>query len=503
MAEELSAEQKTQIELAKAQQQQADQPRDLRELIAMEEAKAVAPKEGEKKAKKEPLTQEDMAKVTDLLGQQLSFRKPKEEKKEEKKEEAKKEEEVKAEDKEEKKVEKADEKVKEEKKVKTTKRPEIDPVQIATDAATSAARAVADSFKPKEAKKEEVADFLTDEEKDELLVFQEMGRLNPAYKGLATQYRDSVKRIENYRQAWAKENPEKEFDPEDEAHDDFYKRVAPQFNERDYRKAEARLAGMDMVKDIETKTQSETASLKAELAEKELTPIIHSTKIHAAVEILKGIDPAHLKAVEKDGFDKFREQEPTIADALSISASRLSGFIEAARQIDEPKARIPIDLKNPAHNEYINYLIAKEDEMKSRPMKDQLDEQGRMFSTRTDMLSMQPSMRKRYWFYNDDLLISERISEETEMAKKFVENENQRMEKFAKLRGWKMGDASKPSQQAEKNGSSHKEEKRSDVEKIIESPEASGGGKVDSSAPGDKKTDADFFERSASILFRR
>src|SRR4029077_3831529 len=124
-----------------------------------------------------------------------------------------------------------------------------------------------------------------------------------------------------------KENPEETFDPNDEAHDAFYDRITPSFNERDFRKAEARMAAKELVDKTAAKSDGEQAQLKAELAKKELEPTIYNARLEAAATVLNAINPEYTKLIEseKDGFNKFQEQDPLAAHALIIAAQRLSG----------------------------------------------------------------------------------------------------------------------------------------------------------------------------------
>lgn len=480
-----------------------DQPRNLQELLEIEQARdaeraAAEPPAPAPEKKKEPkkLSKDDLSNVTDLLGQQLLHRQPKkEDKKEEPKPDPAPAPKAKAD------PDPAAPVAEDDKaKLRTRKKaPDFDPIAIAAE--TGRAIAAELSQKPEPAPRAPApspADDLLPEEREELIVFQEMERMNPTYKNLSADYVTSIKRIESYRQKWEKDNPGEDFDPDAEAHDDFYARVSPKFNQRDFRKAEARLAGRELVKEVEAKSTAESASLKAELAVKDLAPAIHDARIAAAASILKAINPAHLDLVEKEGFKKFSETDPTAAEALQIAAQRISPFIEAARQIDEPKARIPIDMKNPAHAEYINYLVAKEEEMKRRPIRQQIDEDGRRFATRQELLAMPLAQRRQFWFFNDELLIQQRVEEETTLAKKFIESEGQKLERLAKLRGWKIDSAAPPAQ------SKTTEPKADPAEPApVKSPEARGGAKLDDTVDPDAKVDNEFSARIAAVLFPR
>lgn len=507
MAEEITPQQQADLALAqKVAQPNDDGPRDIRELIELHEAPVLPKPDVDKpeKSEKKKLTKEEIAQATDALGQRLGFRPDK--KKEEKTEEKKSDEKTEPTE-EEKAAAAATEKPK---KVKVTKKePLTDPSDLAALTAAKTARAVAEELRAAAPKAEKAPDplaatesTLLPDEQSELAVYKQMAADNPAYKDLPRQYLASIQKIEAYKSRWEKENPGEEFNPDDEAHDSFYKTNTPQFNARDFRKAEVRMEAKQLLQQKEEEDRPKRVEEQAESAKKEILPTIAQTKLDAAVSIVKTLGDGLLETIEKDGFDKFAEADPIIADAIKGSVAKLNNFLEAARQFDDPKGRIPYNPKDAGHVEYGNYLTAKEEEMSRKPIKQRYDEEGRLFLPRHEYIKIPADKRADYWYYDSDRLIELRVNEQAAEAKEFVDHEQKKLERIAKLRGWSTNGDSSGSRAAK----TEKEEKPAKPAKDtteIQSPEAGGGGKVDTSGGSAQKDSGNFFDRSAEILFRR
>lgn len=506
--------------------------RDLQELIAMEKEKekAAAPEKPEEKPKKGH-TKEEAAKTTEMLAKRLGFDRPlpeikKEEKKDEKPETGKasagetskvgeqhdKSDVPTAKDKLGSGVGEGDKPAQEDppKKGKVSKKKEIDPVEIATHAATRAAQEVLQSTSPrlddKSQRLEKVPgvsdENLSDEERDELAIFKEMADHNPAFKSLPQQYISYLKKAESYQRDWEKSNPGEVFDPEDDIHDKFFDSAQPKYSERDFRKAEARMAAREMIGKEREEVSKETSALKAQLAVRELEPHIRNVQIGATAEIIKTINEDWLKTIEKDGFQKFSESNPAESELIQQVANNIGPFIAAAIAIDDPKGRIPIDHNDPSHQQWAAYLTAKENELRTKAVKDRQTDDGRLIISRAEYAQLPATRRGAYAYLDTDALINMRVMEEAEKIQENYERKSKQFEAWAKSQGW-IKSSDKSTTQSAKNGENKKDEKPEEKREEIKSPEASSAARVDTSGETQGMKANNFLENSARILFGR
>lgn len=508
--------------------------RDLQEMINQERQKEAAAKEATKEeakpaAKEEPkkLAKEDTAKATELLAKRLGFDRPsKDEKKagasDDKELEKQKGDDEKAaaakpdataKEPEDKGAAKtgAEAEAKEEspKKGKVSKKKEIDPVEIATHAATRAAQEVLQSTDTR-AREEQRAPVqkplddaaLSDEERQELTIFKEMAESDPAFKALPNQYLTYLKKAESYQRNWEKEHPGEEFDPEADEHDKFFKTAEPKYSQRDFAKAEARIEARALIAKERETNNKETAALRADLAVRELEPNIRNTQIGATAEIIKTVNEDWLKTIEKDGFQKFAESNPMEADIIQAVAKNIGPFIAAAIAIDDPKGRVPINQNDPAHREWADYLTAKENALRMLPISERKTDDGRIIISRQEYASLPPNKRAAYAYYDAEQLINMRVAEEAERVQEHYEKEQKRIEAIAKARGWtKVTEQAK--EQTEKNGEPPKPPKPEEKREEVRSPEAASSARVDTSNTTQAIGGNEFSERLSAVLFRR
>lgn len=480
---------------------------DFRQLVEEHAAKRE-----EKKEETKPLTKDDLARANELLGKSLGFRPEK--KKEKEPDETEKKEAIAADDKKEdaEKVaagDTGDEKVKEEKpepkkdKIKVSKRAEIDPIDIATAAAARTAEQIlsASTKASKEVsdKRVGVEESLTEDERGEYEVFQEMAK-DARYKELPKQYLSFIKKSEEYQRKWEADHPDQEFNPQSSDHDAFYHKVQPKYSEIDHKKAIARLANASSNNQEIEKLTAEQRRLKAELAVRELEPAVRQTQLAVLGEIIKGMDENVLAAIQQtNDFNKYADANPVEADIIREIAARIEPFVEGLIHIDEDKeSRIDIDEKKDSHREWAKYLQAKEAELPRMTRAQRTTEDGRLLITRGEYYRLPASSRPGYAFLDGRMLLELRIAEEATKAKEQYQRELKKAEARAKALGWSKAEATKAAQNGDK-----KEEKPPEKKEPAKSPEAISASRVDTSGESKPMGDDGFLEKSASILFRR
>lgn len=500
---------------------------DLAVLIEQAKTKDAPPPEDKKedKPKEEKGNKAEADLATDLLGKRLGFTRKTKKETDEKKEEAGKlaagvedvtgvgVQDDKAKDKEEKpEVEKLDggggDTSKGAKKAKITKKPELDPIEIASAAAARTAQTFIESAESNRAKIPEpgpakgAEEALSDEEKGELEVFREMAKAAPQFKELPRQYLGYLKKAEDYQRNWEKENPAKEFDPESDEHDGFFSKHQPKYSELEYKKAISRMVQRESgSKEVEQLTAKQK-SLEAELAARELDPVINQTSIGALAEVIKVMNPEILKSIEKDGFQKYAEVNDVEADLIKEVASRMGPFIAGILQFDDPNGRIPFNKENPSHVEAVRYLREKEIEIGKKPWKDRMDDNGKIIVPRAEYFRMTETQKTQHSYLDTNMLIQLRVQEEAEKAQAQYEKELKKAESRAKRLGWSPP-SSKENGHKAKEEEVEKEEKPEEKREETKSPEAGSASRIDTSGDVKNKAQKDTIDLTADILFQR
>lgn len=457
-----------------------EEPKDKKEEKKPEEPAAKA---GDK-------TEEISKSVGGAIANALGFRKPKEEKAKPE-EPAAKEEVVKAEEEPPKKKESI---VKEKKPAK----PDLDPVQIATAAATAAVKAVQPPA-PRPEKKVDIAETLKDADRHEYEVARYLGSIDPKYKDAEKVILNQVRKVDSYAEAWQKQNPGKAFDPDDEEHNEFYAKLEEDKPWSDY---EFQNAAMEMAAErVQSRTRKSTDAKLDEIqqnnARLELNPVIERTFITSAGLIAKGVEEGLLEKIQSKGLEEFAKEDPLTADILAATIGPLQPLIETIIQVDDPKGRFPLDDKNQNHVQWYQFLTEKEEQFMGTK-----DDQGRRFATRSDYAAMSPAQRKGYFYLTADHLVSELVTDAAAMAKERIEAEKKKIEAAAERMGYvKNGKPAKPPASKKAEPETPPEDHEDDEKPA--SPSAGAGVKIDNPGAGAKAGRDGVLSATHSILFGR
>ena len=110
-------------------------------------------------------------------------------------------------------------------------------------------------------------DGLTQKQRDQLIVYQELETLKPTqYKGITEQYLKSIPEIQEYVKTWAKENPGTPFDPDAEEHNAFFERIEPVVDEDDWKKAEITIGAREIASQAIKPLNEKIAAMEQERA---------------------------------------------------------------------------------------------------------------------------------------------------------------------------------------------------------------------------------------------
>lgn len=253
---------------------------------------------------------------------------------------------------------KASEKAKEEppkpevKKPTEKPAPVIDPSKLADDVAERLA-AKADKKAP-EVKVDPDAD-LTAADKNALRVAKFMAEQSPDMKGREGEYRAFLKAEKEYVSKWQKENPGKDFDGDDEDHEEFYSMSTPEWSSGD----EFRHAETEMIAD-EKVTRKLAAHTAAE-TKRAMTARIEENSSKSANLGAKAIFEA--AGVKAKTFAELAEADPVAAEAVEAVGGETASLMATAEQLLTPSTPHRASKDNPLHASLMVRVSGYEQEM--------------------------------------------------------------------------------------------------------------------------------------------
>lgn len=191
------------------------------------------------------------------------------------------------------------------------------------------------------ARPEAVPADLSDENRDTLEVLAEMESGNPRYQGLGRAVQKFWKAEEQYRGQWQAKNPDEPFNPEDPAHNDFYRKNQPQYTPADYKiaaraiieKGAATRAEQNLRKEWEPKFKK----IEAEARLREAQPQIANSVGHAVEDIFKAapdfeklVEPGNLS---EEAVAKMAEINPVIHHHVTEEAEYVMGVVSELEKL--------------------------------------------------------------------------------------------------------------------------------------------------------------------------
>ena len=306
--------------------------------------------------------------------------------------------------------------------------PPPDITQIATAATTAAVRALRGEPKT-EAPAAKPEDALTPADRYDYDVAAKLAEINPKYKDAPAIILNHVKKSEAYATRWETANPGKAFNPNDDEHSEFYDSLETPWTEQEFRKAATKLETAEETDQIRREVGEKIKTLERDNARLELGPIIDRTFVSAAKNMAKGLHVQDKFKTEGD-FDKFQEEDPITAKAMTEILGPIHPLIEAIVQIDEPKGRFPIDHNNPVHQAWMQLLAEKEAQYAG------VDNAGKMFASRIEYSRMNPAQRAKHWYLTADHLVSEVVDDAIAMASERVKAEKEKQNRIALSLGY-------------------------------------------------------------------
>lgn len=195
-------------------------------------------------------------------------------------------------------------------------------------------------------------------------VFSVMAQMSPSNATLPKQFASFLKKESEYQLEWEKENPRKEFDPTAKEHSDWYEENQPQYDERQFNRAQITLEANRIVQSQRAQEQAEQSAQAAKSNAE--------SSIESATEALEEDTAKHLETIL--GENTVLESDGPISDKLHETSNALAEQIEAVTLLTTPGTQITFDPNNKVHikvrDEVLEFddLVASMDDDERRKM---------------------------------------------------------------------------------------------------------------------------------------
>lgn len=333
-------------------------------------------------------------------------------------------------------------------KPKAEPRHDVDPIKLAEAQGREIGDRIAKGMKGAETpappavatqSDEEIANTLPEEYRSDVAVYSEMKRMYPDKHGkIFTRLKEAAVKETKYIEDWEAQHPDEKYDPDDAAHNAFYKKTFPEIPERDFEAAkdslkEARVeARIEARFDAKYKSQLET--IQKEKAAEKIAPLM-SQRIGDVIESALGAIDEQLVAIARDPakLNTLHETNPVAADVIGAVHNAFSPLMVA--NIGIHQGAVEIDPKNGAHVQLFQLAQEIEKKTASAPLEQRMDAEGRVFATRAQYNQMSPEEQAGHWFVDQDVLAYVISKKAATAAKQWYDFEQEKYKKWAKTNG--------------------------------------------------------------------
>lgn len=279
-------------------------------------------------------------------------------------------------------------------------------------AASAATRAVTDAMAKSAAKplpeiEKPIEERLSAEEKKQFVVYKELEQLDPVrYKGVTEKYLKSLNEIADYVKNWTKETPGVKFNADDPEHNDFFERVEPDVDEDDWVDAKASLRARDIAARAVAPVNERMQQMERDRARTALEPFVQQKQAEAVIQLVENFDPAVAASIRKpEGLKEFNEKDPISASILNNAAEMLGMLAAEVVKLHDPNAGVAYSATNAAHKEIADFIMGQETRISKLAPQDK-ERDGKMFIGRLQYRQLPEEQKLRYWFLEQDDVIS-------------------------------------------------------------------------------------------------
>lgn len=273
-------------------------------------------------------------------------------------------------------------------------KPEPTTAQIIARAARETASAVAAAIRPqvqpsKPEPEPEPEPELTDADRDDAEVLRYLERTDPKnYAGKREEFIGYTTKHYAYQQEWLKNNPDKDFDPNDEEHEKWYAENTPNIDTDSLDKARV---DMRVEEKFEERERPRREAAAAQAAFEKKLPELGQTVDRHVIALVNGVDPKlgeNLKDAEgkpslnKEAVAKLDQADP-IAKAIldRVASDELEPVILELEKTAIPELKFRLDPQRfPLHKVITDFVGQQERNLMDGPA-DARDMDGKQFLT--------------------------------------------------------------------------------------------------------------------------
>lgn len=376
---------------------------------------------------------------------------------------------------------------------------EID-TEAVTKAATTAAVAAVQATRDAEPKKPKEEIELPKDIERRLDYYKELESLDTRYKGISEKVVEFSKKggIEDqYIAQWKKENPGKEFDPESDEHEDFYRTNAPDYDENDFEAAREAVIERRAVEKAKKAMEPTIEKQRRAQIEKEVAPKLDQASFSLIAGSLGAIDEDLIKVAQEKGDDGLEEVNPLAAQVVGEVVPQYEALAHEAVKLFSGVVKVNPEKPAAAHRQLdsialkLNDAIGRIAEQDPSQAVKPVIRGGRVvgykqFATYADWQQMSEEERQIHWIVGED----EVLAHISALAANEVKSRYQRVvtaaEKALGAKTRQSAPEKKEEKKQETSTPSATPTKSVTVGASSQTPTPTGGAAKDDSAPGSK-----------------
>lgn len=341
-------------------------------------------------------------------------------------------------------------------------------------------------------------DNLSDDDRRDYEVATHLASLDTRYADAPKIILDHVARAEDYAARWEAAHPGKEFNASDDEHDDFFSTLQRPWTANDFQEAKTDLAAEKKLKKFKDEQAGSLQGLHRDQAHMELAPAVERKFNETTTELAKAVGDDIHKILTTAGWDGLHKSDPVTAQVLGKTLEQMHPFIEAAIEIDDPRQRVPVDLRNnPAHQHWNNVVSTGEARLTGQQLED-----GRVFARRADYVRMTPAQQAAHWYLTTDMIIQGALEYAADQVKIVSQAQKDQLKSLGFVRQDPNGAASGATPPTPAPSAQPALPPAPAAEKPI-SPTVGSGAKIDDTTVPPKTGEAALMQQISGILFKK
>lgn len=315
--------------------------------------------------------------------------------------------------------------------------PELDTMEVARQAATAATEAAMRAMPREQPKAQpDPLEDLTDEDKHDYEVAQHLAKLDPRFKDAPQIIVGNLRKAEDYASRWEAANPGKQFDPNEDEHNEFFTGLRTPWTASQFQNAAIDMLAEKKTEKLREEQDHRLRGVEAASARMELAPHVDQRFTQTTLGIANLIGDEVGKTLKETGWQGLSDQDPVLSQVLATTMQQMHPFIEAAVHIDDP--RIGLNVNDPMHKQW-SAVVSQGEQMAMG----QRDENGRLFARRADYVRMSPAERAKHWYLTTDHIIQGALEYAADEVQKVTEAQKQQLEKLGYRREGKPSSGSR------------------------------------------------------------